>query len=450
MSSNSHLKVAIIGGGIGGLHLAIALTQMRPDAIVDVYESQPELSEFGAGLGLWPRVQEVLSNVGLEEDINACLPPEDDAKPMEICRGDKLNAQTWARVPGMRGLHRRALLELLAKRASRSPHNATHYSKKLISYVEPSSPEEPIVLTFTDGTRATCDILVGADGVKSAVRASMYAQMADKLEIEGAAYEELKTIRGHVDPVWAGLTLYRYLMPSADLKGIDPKHPSLTRNLFLQSYGRALLTYPIDEGRMINCGALVAQHHLFGTTFSGRWAQPVDQKIVQDLYADFNDQGRAITDLMKTPTLWAVNVVPDLPTYVSGRVAVLGDAAHAMVPYMASGAGQAIEDGYILATLLSRTESLPQLPEALRIYDTIRRPFSQSIQRKSLHVGIAELMDERGEVPLGPTPVYGRLLEDPEVMRSHYQWLLTTSLMPDRDRALEMWEGFRNKLRPEA
>ena len=96
---------------------------------------------------------------------------------------------------------------LLAKHV-RDP-STLHFSKRLSSYEEPASPDEPIVMKFRDGSEATCDLLVGSDGIRSAVRRTMYTALAEKEKDETRAAELLKII----DPVWSGIIVYRGLVP---------------------------------------------------------------------------------------------------------------------------------------------------------------------------------------------------------------------------------------------
>lgn len=125
----------------------------------------------------------------------------------------------------MRGIHRRDLLRILIDKAT--PHSTSHFSKKLASYEEPA--DGPIQLSFTDGTTATCDLLVGSDGVKSSVRAAMYKQKAEKAATE----EEATKLRSHIDPIFAGMFSYRYMIRAADLEAVDPTHPVLTTPIFV-------------------------------------------------------------------------------------------------------------------------------------------------------------------------------------------------------------------------
>ncbi|TCD65213.1 hypothetical protein EIP91_002960 [Steccherinum ochraceum] len=433
---SNQIRVAIIGGGIGGLTFAIALAKERPNTIIDVYEAQTSFSEFGAGVGLWPRVREVLSAMDLKEDLDRLAPPKDTLKSVEILRGDVPNARPWGSTPNLTGLHRAEFLKILADRFSATANCTAHFSKKLVSYED--LPSGPVRLGFSDGAAAVCDTLIGADGVKSAVRATMYNHLADTAESE----EEARKLRTHVDPVWAGMFMYRYLIPREDLEAVCPGHRSLTMPTeYTTNYitSQGIISYPVSNGRWINTAAMVAKHNLFGSKFNERWAVIVDQEELGKQYNDWEEEGRTLIGLMKSPTRWAVNSVPDLPTYASRRVALLGDAAHAMCPYQAVGAGQAIEDGFVLAILLSQVQDNDRIIDALNVYDEVRRPFSQSIQDLSLRTGISLLMNKKGEVALGPDFEYGELEESSEDFSKLYGWSSTTSVMPDRDRALKRY-----------
>ncbi|TCD65215.1 hypothetical protein EIP91_002962 [Steccherinum ochraceum] len=438
------------GGGIGGLTLAFALATDRFDIAIDVYEAQTSFSEFGAGIALWPRVREVLFALGLKEDLNRLAPPGDTLKPVQMIRGDIPDATPWGTTPDMTAIHRAEFLKILVDRVAACSNCTAHFSKKLVSYED--SSDGPVQLAFSDGLFATCDILIGADGVKSAVRATMYSRFAEAAEAE----VEATKLRNHINPVWAGQVVYRYLIPREDLEAADPTHRCLTipmevglmiyenANTVLiddifqfQGKGMGIVTYPISGGRWINVAAIVAKHNLFGSTFSDRWSATVDRDEVAEHFNDWEKESRVLVELMKSPTRWAVNVVPNLPTYVYGRVALLGDAAHAMVPYQAVGVGQAVEDAFILATLLSQVRSNSRCIDALTVYDEMRRPFSQNIQNVSLKTGITLFMDKKGEVPLGPAFEYGELEDSAQDFGALFQWSATTSLLPDRDQALK-------------
>ena len=111
----------------------------------------------------------------------------------------------------VQSFHRAQVQQILVEHL-RSPDQLLHFSKRLVSYFEPASTTEPIVLQFNDGTSATCDILVGSDGVRSAVRRKMYSELADAAD--GERGEELRAM---IEPVWSGSVAYRGLIPANKL-----------------------------------------------------------------------------------------------------------------------------------------------------------------------------------------------------------------------------------------
>ena len=110
--------------------------------------------------------------------------------------------------------HRSLLQQLLAKHLNADDN--IHFSKRLSSYQEPASPTDPIVLNFKDGTTATCDLVIGSDGIRSAVRRTMYNTFADEADASGQA-EEAARLRAMVEPIWTGQVAYRGLTPASEL-----------------------------------------------------------------------------------------------------------------------------------------------------------------------------------------------------------------------------------------
>ena len=110
--------------------------------------------------------------------------------------------------------HRADLQKLLARHLR--AYDRIQYAKRLASYTEPASSRDPVVLKFQDGTQATCDVLVGCDGVHSAVRRTMYADLANEAEARGDS-EEAARFKALNDPVWSGTVAYRGLVPTSEL-----------------------------------------------------------------------------------------------------------------------------------------------------------------------------------------------------------------------------------------
>jgi len=195
----------------------------------------------------------------------------------------------------------------------------------------------------------------------------------------------------------------------------------------------------------MNAVAVINRTELFGTPYEGEWSEVVSKSEVEHLFDGWEPQVKTLIDLMHNPMRWAVNLVPSLPTYVSGRVALLGDAAHAMTPHQGSGAGQATEDGFVLAALLAQPETTTKtLPTALQVYDEIRRPFSQDIQCRSLAAGQlgtlnnAELLDVTEDQSFAGGISLDALKRVDAELEELYDWTWTTSAMDDRDRAVKL------------
>lgn len=148
------------------------------------------------------------------------------------------------------------------------------------------------------------------------------------------------------------------------------------------------------------------------------------------------------------PIRWVLNSVSDLPTYVSGRVAIIGDAAHAMTPHLGSGAGQGIEDGMLLATILAQPQaSTEQIPTILQIFDEIRRPFAQDIVRKSFRTGqLQTLSSEKLEGYTAEDSAAGRIPAEvyravEEAIANEGRWTYMTAAHDDRRIAVELLQA---------
>ncbi|KAI0759175.1 FAD/NAD(P)-binding domain-containing protein, partial [Irpex lacteus] len=377
------------GGGIGGLAFAVALAKSGGDFDVDIYESAGSFTEIGAGLNLWPRIEKSLTNLGLGVDLQSRYTkfPEDGENPrMTYFKADQKELVECGRTyEPLQSYHRADMLKILENNLPK--HYRPHFDKRLSSY-EDASPS-PIILKFLDGSTATCDILVGADGIKSAVRMSMFGHLADntKDDVQAEVYRQC------IEPMWSGVIVYRALCLPEDLKAAYPNHPSVTRKCWVRS---GVITYPVSQGRYVNAAAPVRipgsrdlPYDAPSPTYPG-----VDELL--DHYKNWNPELRALLKASLFILPWAIYEVRDLPTFVSGRAAVMGDAAHAMTPFEASGAGQAVEDSITLAALLARA-SKPntdtaisihaRLQHALQVYDEVRRPIAQRVKELSYRAG---------------------------------------------------------------
>ncbi|KAJ8082777.1 hypothetical protein PM082_008633 [Marasmius tenuissimus] len=385
MGANIRLKVAICGAGIGGLTCALALSKY-PDLEIDIYESASKLAEVGAGIGLFPRPWKIIRALGLEQDLLRLTElgvTEGPVKSFRYRKGDQPHDGPdffqLVTSGSLVLLHRADYQQTLIQHLPRSCR--THCSKRLRSYSQRLSG--PIELVFEDGTVAYCDVLLGADGLKSAVRRCALSEKSRWAQSEGRYKEAAELLQG-VDPVWSGTNAYRALIPADRLQARYPSHRAITTPVQYLGKQGYVIAYPISQGKMVNFVAFTCRHDLEDTKFNGPWVSVADKCQFAGYFSHWEPEVQAMLDCVEKPLQWAVHTVRPLRSFVSGRTALLGDAAHAMTPHQGSGAGQAIEDSYILAALLGHPRTTREnVQRALRIYDEIRRPMAQRVMEKT-------------------------------------------------------------------
>ncbi|OJT15222.1 Salicylate hydroxylase [Trametes pubescens] len=229
-----------------------------------------------------------------------------------------------------------------------------HTSKQLTRYV----PGSPVVMHFADGTTAEADVLVGADGIHSATRYSMYAsahQSECTSTSEGSQAWQACPRCKVAQPVWTGIHSYRCLIPTEKLYGLNPDHTtkSLGSVLCYSGKGKHIITYQISGGTLLNFVALCREPDGEGTHYVHKWVTEVPQEEVISRFTFWEPEVKQMLECVINPTRWAIHVVKDLPFAIRGNVALIGDAMHAMSPNFGAGGGQAIEDAYILGRLLA-------------------------------------------------------------------------------------------------
>ncbi|PIL36635.1 hypothetical protein GSI_00324 [Ganoderma sinense ZZ0214-1] len=341
-----NFTIAIVGAGLSGLIFALSLQKFAPDVEFVIYEAVSELSEIGAGIGLAPRAWSIIQAIGLEKALfkvagdggKPCIPhthrKSDQAEGVVIDHTvrDEMNYSFF------RAELQKVLLEHLL------PKNKVRLNKRLESYVQlPQSLG--LELLFEDGSTAMCDVLLGCDGIRSRVRAMMYSRLADDAQAEGKT-DEAEQLRSHITPVFSGEVVYRCLIRKDTLpEGVAEHEAFDTSDLVIH-----IVTYPISQGRILNVGAGVSYPGREGTIYDGPWTSAATRdEIVKD-FAGWEP------DYVHGGLKWVINVVTKLPTYVHGRVGLVGDAAHAMGHHLGAGAGQSFEDGFFLASLMSHRD----------------------------------------------------------------------------------------------
>ncbi len=346
------MHVIISGGGIGGLTAALACHHFGHDVMV--LEQAPELGEVGAGLQLSPNAMKVFQALSLESEIaKRAFQPEAIELRMGISGSSLLRAPLgeaaitrWG-VPYYH-IHRADLISVLETALrSRSP-NAITLGRKVSGY---ASSADHATATLQDESFVTGDILIGADGIHSAIRDQMLG--SDK-------------------PIFTGNVAWRAVVP-VDRLGSDIPNPTACAWM---GRGKHAVTYLLRGGELANLVAVVERDDW--TTES--WTEKGSK---EEALADFTGWHPTITRLMTEADelyRWALFDRAPLKSWTEGRVALLGDAAHPMLPFMAQGAAMAIEDAWVLAAQLSGKET-PKT--ALKNYEKIRYNRATKVQAAS-------------------------------------------------------------------
>jgi salicylate hydroxylase len=344
------LRVAIIGGGIGGLSAALAL--LREGLDVHVYEQAARFGEIGAGIQISPNASRLLYRYGLAEAMNhyAVRPRAvhqkrwDDARTLQrAVLGPEVEARFGA--PYFH-FHRGDLAALLA---GAMPPERTHAGHRLVDLEESG---ERVVARFDNGASAKADLLIGADGIHSRVRHQVF---------------------GPEKPRFTGCVAWRGLVPAERIAHLDIEVASHN----WMGPGAHCVHYWVSAGRFMNV-VCVVEH---GAWTSESWTDKGRVEDVLALYQGWHPTVRGLISAFPETFIWALHDRLPLPRWSQGRVTLLGDACHPMLPMMAQGAAQAIEDGAALAALL---KAMPDdVPAALRRYEEVRKPRATRLQEAS-------------------------------------------------------------------
>jgi salicylate hydroxylase len=344
-------RVAIVGGGLGGLAAAAFLHQAGLPAVV--YEQARELREVGAGIMVPPNAARMLRRLGVLGAFSERAVQLDIG--WEFRRwldGTVLSAQDLtaksARLYGEHTytVHRADLLDAI-KRAV--PASAVWLGKRLDRF---SVSEAGVCLGFADGERAEADVLIGADGIHSVIRAALTEP---------------------APPTHSGMCAFRALVPAA----AAPEFARRPAQAVWLGPGRHVVHYPVSGGELVNLVAIAPA----GGYVTESWTATA---TVAEFLAEFEGWDGRLTGLIgaaNTPGRWALLIRQPLPRWTWGPVTLLGDAAHPMLPYLGQGAAQAFEDAAMLASCLAGGQENPAL--ALRRYESARIDRASRVQQGS-------------------------------------------------------------------
>ena len=326
-------EVTIVGGGIGGLAAALALAGRG--AVVTVLEQAPAITEVGAGIQISPNGWRVLQALGVAEDVAAASPRSRAVRLRDFRKGAEVFAMPLTRSDQPWHLvHRADLVDILARAAG-----AAGVTIRLGVRVTDIAPEPMgTALTLEDGTVETHGLTIAADGLHSPAREALNPKSR---------------------PFFTGQVAWRCTIP------VD--QPMAPEAHVFMGPGRHVVRYPLRDRRLVN---IVAVEERDGWAAEG-WNHRDDPARMVRAFTDFCPEIRDLLERAGDVFLWGLFRHPVAQVWQEHRLALLGDAAHPTLPFLAQGANMAIEDAWVLARCLSEEM---ETRAALSRYEALRRP----------------------------------------------------------------------------
>lgn len=315
------LDITVIGGGIGGLTCALALR--RHGAKVTVLEQAEAITEVGAGIQVSPNGLRVIEALGLADDLAARSVQARAVSLRNGGTGAEVARLDLTRLPADQRyffVHRADLVDLLSTAA-----RDLGVTVRLLQRVDTVVPgTRPSIVLATGDTRET-DLAIGADGIHSAVRPLLNA--AQK-------------------PFFTGQVAWRCIVPNST------GHPAHAR--VHMGPGRHMVTYPLRDGTSLNVVAVEERAEWAAES----WSQTDDADNLRRAFAGFDAEVHRILSQAEAPGVWGLFRHPVAARWYGKGLALLGDAAHPTLPFLAQGANMAMEDAWVLADALARADDM--------------------------------------------------------------------------------------------
>ncbi|KAH7354903.1 salicylate 1-hydroxylase-like protein [Rhexocercosporidium sp. MPI-PUGE-AT-0058] len=466
MSRPHQPSIAIIGGGLGGLTLSIGLTHHNiPHKI---YESTSAFAEIGAGIALGPnsitalelidpRIKGVLERcVSYNEGLDSKGRGEGREEWLDVRSGEEKDFNELITTirhmgspkPGRACVHRARFLEGLVDLI---PPSIPQFSKSLISITSlpsanPSIDQLQLSLLFSDGTTATADAVIACDGIKSTIRQNYVLDLSSDVS----------------RPVPTGDVAYRGMFSRDDFLGIVGGTIDAGKGTLFCGQESYVVMYPVEKGSMMNMVAIkrLSSSSQTQTHDSKTWLHSVSYET---MLSDFVNWGTPIRDLLKqfkSSQRWALYDHLPVPTYVRGRVALMGDAAHATTPHQGQGAGMAFEDALVLSNIMgqvltktstdtsssssssstsekdgeeAKSDFSEEIEACFQAYDGVRRARTQRVTETSRQMG--EVVRFVGE---GIGRDFAKMKRD---LDGRMQWIWDVDLPGEIERGVDIAEG---------
>ena len=373
----SSCRIAIVGGGLAGLAAAQSLKVFGIET--EVFEAAPALGEIGAAVNISPQAVKALQAIGLADEIAAVGTASPGIYTRNMQTGEFLEFHDRHKAAQRFGapyftFHRADLLDALATGLDR---NAIHLGHRLVGLEEQS---DRVVLAFENGARVEAEFVIGADGVRSVIRHALY---------------------GADNPTYTGQMVWRALLNSADVpfEAVEP-----TGHVQWVGPGCHLLAYYIRGKKMVN---IVTQEDTDKWVEEG-WSTRGDSAEMRLSFPNPEPRLKLLLSVVTECSKWGLFTRPLTRNWGRGRIQLIGDAAHAMLPNAGQGAGQAFEDSYILGRWL---QACPDPIEAFANFRRVRIPRVHGVQRLSLaNARFKHMRDsavQKESITTGKTSVHG-------------------------------------------
>jgi salicylate hydroxylase len=346
------LRAAIVGGGIGGLSAANALLLRGID--VAVFEQVDALREVGTGVSIFPNGRRQLERMGLKEalaKVGATIGDGSEYYRMDGTVVGPILTTDSSGWNGIYGMHRADLSRTLA---AALPPTVIRTAHRCIGFEQNDRAAQ---LKFANGATAEADVVIGADGIQSVLQ---------KYVVQPSV------------PEYSGSRAYRGLIPSETL----PEWRKEAHQTWMGD-GKHFMVYPVRGGQLLNYVGFVP------TTdeITESWSAIGDRAELAASFEGWDPRVARLLEKVDTCFWWGLYDRRPLTSWTNGHLALLGDAAHPMLPHLGQGANQAIEDGIALAVFLEGQTS-DEIVDALRRYEAFRRERTDVVQAEARKNGL--------------------------------------------------------------
>lgn len=370
-------RAVVAGGGIGGMTTALAL--LRAGFSVELYEQAPALAEVGAGLTVQPSATRALDYLGLGAEFRALADPSPSswvfhhrtgAPLAELMGADKATdaaGTTW-----YHRVHRADFVAMIERTIRTRSPETIRLGRRVVGAEQ---DDGRVTVRLDDGSAVDADLLVGADGARSTIRAQQFAQAA---------------------PQFRGQVAYRCLVPMERVRNILGGRASGT----YIGPGRIFNRYPIRHDTVLNCIGIVRTD----AWSEEGWSTPATR---DEFLGQFEGWHESLTGLIAAAPdarliKWALYDRDPLPRWTAGRIALLGDAAHPMLPFLGLAGAMAIEDAVVLARACATARD--DIAGALEAYERARRPRTDHILFSSRAQGDLYQLEDADAYATKPKP----------------------------------------------